>query len=289
MHPVNSNQTIKARVSPKLWLLPYDVSQIDLSAIRHDLAAEQQQRFDTLGNNRKAEFGVTRLFLQYCLHLSLTEHVDFQCETIEQKTNKRQAINIQITEQRSLPPKVNLAEQMGLDFNISHSKHLIAIIIAKAKPESGSVSELELELELKNNQWGLDVEQCRPVRNQESATLFCNPTQLATLHEATSSEYIEHYYRFWTQKEAVLKAKRSGIVDATLKNIEGIPCSENNHLRSSQFINPTDESAYMISAFCNTNTEAIKCQLVDLDKAQQFSLSQAISLTWQNYSLDVSC
>jgi len=158
---------------------------------------------------------------------------------------------------------------MQLSFGISHSKQLIAILIA----EMGSM----------NNNWGLDVEQYRPIRSRENAKLFCNESQLAVLNNASITEYDEYYYRFWTQKEAVLKAKRTGIIDTDLKAIEGTLCQENQALRSSHFVNPIDENTYAISVFCKENTDSIECQIINLNERLQFSQKQSANLQWQNY------
>lgn len=247
---------LKQTIKPILWLLPYQAEHIDATSLSRQLAKNQQSRFDTLRGKRKTEFGITRLFLRHCLQLSLHKQFDLQAEEIE------------IIEQENLPPFVPIADQKRLCFSISHSKQLIAIMIA-AMPS-------------KNSRLGLDVEQSRLIRNPENATLFCNETQLAILNQADSQE---HYYRFWTQKEAVLKAKQSGIVDADLKMIEGVPCIESGPLRSSHFTNPIDQNDYTVTTFCQEHTEKNQCQLVTLDERQQFNLEQTIDLKWQNYQL----
>jgi len=251
MSTVDSIRVIKTK--PKLCLLPYRADKIDLSLLNQHLAKNQQQRFDTLRGNRKVEFGVTRLFFSHCLQQSFNLQQDA----------------IEIIEQENLPPIVTYAQEMQLSFSISHSKQLIAILIA----EMGSM----------NNNWGLDVEQYRPIRSRENAKLFCNESQLAVLNNASITEYDEYYYRFWTQKEAVLKAKRTGIIDTDLKAIEGTLCQENQALRSSHFVNPIDENTYAISVFCKENTDSIECQIINLNERLQFSQKQSANLQWQNY------
>lgn len=253
----------KQTIKPILWLLPYQAECIDDTLLRRQLAKNQQSRFDAVRGKRKTEFGITRLFLRHCLQQSLHKQFGLQTEEIE------------IIEQENLPPLVAIAEQKKIAFSISHSKQLIAIMIA-AMPS-------------KNSRLGLDVEQFRFIRNPESATLFCNEAQLAMLNQATSQEHDEHYYRFWTQKEAVLKARQSGIVDADLKVIEGVACTANGSLRSSHFTNAIDQSNYTVTTFCQEHAEKNQCQLVTLNEKQHFSLEQTIDLKWQNYQLKPIC
>lgn len=260
MSSIENNIVGKKEIKPTLWLLPYHADQIDPTMLQNQLAENQRLRFDNLKNKRKIEFGITRLFLMQCLKRFLHERFNYQTKTIE------------IIEQENSPPKINIDKRINLRFSISHSKNLIAILISEI---------LEQDCD-----WGLDIEQCRLVKNSETAMLFCNTNQLVTLKKTKS--YEEHYYRFWTQKEAILKAKRSGITDTELKTIEGVLSSKSQPLRSTVFFNPIDSCDYMISAFCRENTSTIDCQLVTLDKELRFSTVKPHQLSWQYYQLKLA-
>lgn len=258
MNSVNSNLVGEKASQPTLWLLPYRADQIDLALLQNQLAENQRSRFATLKNKRKVEFGITRLFLLHCLKHLLHEKCGSHKNTVE------------IIEQENSPPTINIAKKINLRFSISHSKNLIAIVMSK--------------MAVGDYTWGLDVEQCRPVKNRETAAFFCNKNQLDSLKKTTA--YDESYYRFWTQKEAVLKAKRSGISDSNLKMIQGDLSNKSQPLRSTLFFNPSDQSDYMISAFCQDNTTAINCQVITLDKKQRFNDAKTLHLTWKNYQLN---
>lgn len=250
------NQTIK----PTLWLLPYQANNFVATELRQLLASNQQHRFDTLRGKRQIEFGVTRLLLQQCMKYTLHSQLEIKDNIID------------IVEQKNLPPCIEVAKHNKLSFSISHSKNVIAILIA---PTSSA-----------RHQWGLDIEQCRSIRNPESATMFCNGTQLSALEQSSKDDYNKLYYQFWTQKEAVLKARLTGIVDGDLKKIEGVFNHEPAPLRSSQFVNPIDQSDYTISAYHHENTQTINCQLLTLNQNHQFNQQRELELAWQNFQLN---
>ena len=85
--------------------------------------------------------------------------------------------------------------QAGLSFNLSHSAELLAAAVA---------SEIEV---------GIDIEQVHPVSELEhAAEVFLSPLELDELGRLEAEEKLEAFFKWWTRKEAALKAVGRGVM-----------------------------------------------------------------------------
>ena len=109
-----------------------------------------------------------------------------------------------------------------LQFNVSHSHHLG--LYAFAYSDYGI---------------GIDLELIRPISNIISlAKRFFTEKEASYLESLSPQEQIETFFRFWTAKEAYLKATGEGLVG--LDNIEVMVSANNsNNTKSNQLIPPT--------------------------------------------------
>lgn len=89
----------------------------------------------------------------------------------------------------------------GPQFNVTHSK--LAMLIAVA--QKGWV--------------GVDAEEVAPIDGLERLIrTCCAPIEVSVLFEAPYSQRLEHFYRIWTRKEALLKGVGIGL-QASLRDI----------------------------------------------------------------------
>lgn len=92
------------------------------------------------------------------------------------------------------PRLADAHDQSKLRFNVAHSGECALIAMTLAR------------------EIGVDVEQCREVRQAEHiAQRYFHPAEIAALLAATPAERNRAFLRCWTGKEAVLKAIGSGI------------------------------------------------------------------------------
>jgi 4'-phosphopantetheinyl transferase len=58
---------------------------------------------------------------------------------------------------------------------------------------------------------GVDIEEVHPISDLEiTASLFLNPDELDEIKGLPNSKKLEHFFKFWTCKEAILKALGTG-------------------------------------------------------------------------------
>lgn len=88
-------------------------------------------------------------------------------------------------------------------FNMAHSEDSVCYIISK------------------NTEVGIDIEKIKDDFDWYSiANIYFTPEEVVHLQELPREEQIKIFFLFWTRKEALLKAKGTGLVD--LENIEAI-------------------------------------------------------------------
>jgi 4'-phosphopantetheinyl transferase len=82
----------------------------------------------------------------------------------------------------------------GLHFNLSHTRGLVAAAVAARHPV------------------GIDVEQIEPRKaDLRTAEEFFAPAEVAALRAMTAAERVSGFFRFWTLKEAYIKAVGAGL------------------------------------------------------------------------------
>ncbi len=81
----------------------------------------------------------------------------------------------------------------GPAFNLSHSGTLAALAIGAATPEIG-----------------LDIERIRPIEDTVARRHF-SPAEYAALSRLRGDDWLTGFYRCWTRKEAIIKARGLGL------------------------------------------------------------------------------
>lgn len=92
------------------------------------------------------------------------------------------------------PRLVKAGYSPSLEFNLAHSAHMTMIAVAAGRPV------------------GVDVEALtRPVRAQAIVERYFSPAELARFASLPRLRYEREFIRYWTAKEAVLKASGLGL------------------------------------------------------------------------------
>jgi 4'-phosphopantetheinyl transferase len=90
-------------------------------------------------------------------------------------------------------PRVNLRlGDCGLDFNLSHTRHLAVVAIG---------SDVKL---------GVDIEELLPIETEIAEHHFSSKER-SDLSVLTGAEWLQGFYNCWTRKEAILKAEGAGL------------------------------------------------------------------------------
>jgi 4'-phosphopantetheinyl transferase len=91
-------------------------------------------------------------------------------------------------------PRLAFPSETGLEFNVSHSGHLLLLAVALDRPV------------------GIDVELLRPVEELSSiARQFFSAREVAELNRIPEPLQLVGFLNCWTRKEAILKAAGGGI------------------------------------------------------------------------------
>lgn len=168
------------------------------SASRHLLGASEHERLNRYQGKRYHEFLQTRLLLRHALSSTLPGTVP--------------PTRWQITERSEQAPLVHQAVEAGWHYSVAHSRGMIAIVISNHGP------------------CGIDLEyQRQRVNIAELAGEWFHPSETELLATLADHERTVAFYRLWTMKEALIKAKGSSIFDGILARAHFVPC------------NPTDE------------------------------------------------
>ena len=128
-----------------------------------------------------------------------------------------------------------------LDFNITHSSNLAACIVS----DQGKV--------------GIDAEEVRPVPIEDFKSIL-STEELVTVHAAGSTSYYS-FFRYWTEKEAVLKAIGQGFLYDNSK-IERINSRESLDELGFQLTTLVLSDSYMVNAAIPNSTGAIAIEEV---------------------------
>ena len=109
--------------------------------------------------------------------------------------------------------KPALSGGKGTEFNLSHSGDMVFIAIANSAPV------------------GIDVEQSREtIAHADLARRFFSTYENASLANMPESERLAGFFRFWTRKEAYLKARGTGITVALSEVDISSPAARNGKI-----------------------------------------------------------
>lgn len=104
------------------------------------------------------------------------------------------------------PEGVSPAARGAYHFNLSHTGHLIAFCAAKAGP------------------LGIDIERVSARRGlAQIARRFFHPRELAYVTAQDQPVSVERFFEVWTRKEALLKAKGTGLATALSEIVVPLP------------------------------------------------------------------
>lgn len=167
-----------------LWIVPSDDPKIlaTLDELQKALLPHEIERYQhIIAESAKREYLITRVFLRRVLS-------DYypQIATNEWyfKTNEHGR------------PQIDNPINSKLDFNISHTKGLIVILIRKDN----------------DYLFGVDVEQKgRARRLLDIAERFFSPQEAADLKTLPRDDQPQRFIEYWTLKEAYIKAKGMGL------------------------------------------------------------------------------
>ena len=91
-------------------------------------------------------------------------------------------------------PKLMIDPFEHLQFNVSHSGNIVVMAVAVENPV------------------GIDVEQIDPYLSvEELVKKVLSPSEQEVLFELPKEERVQHFYTYWTRKEAILKATGQGL------------------------------------------------------------------------------
>ncbi len=240
-----------------LWLLPYTHGDTTFNT-KNNLAALSQdelERFHRSSNKRQREFLLSRLLLRFIMqhYISSTP------------------FNLEVKERTDLPPYIPTAQAHGIHFNISHSHELIGIASTQTRKH--------------NYQLGFDLEYIKPIKDFVKNSFFCNKQQQLKLEQTTDPiEKTALYYRYWTQKEACLKARQTGIGDHALKQIDFQPVNTGviKQLSSTKYQPTRSHDQYQLAVY-STFDYQIKTQLLTINDGQ--FAAKPLPLPWQDFYL----
>lgn len=253
-----SRRSNKEKTILNFWLLPYQNSSYQpIEKLIRQLSESELKKFNSCSAKRKKEFLLGRQLLRLAIQQQLSIPIQ----------------SLQVIERDGLPPRIPLAEENGICFNISHSKNLIGVVINQARTQRN------------NHHLGLDIEHIKSVKNFSTADYFCTTSQLHTLDKAENiKDKTALYYQYWTQKESYLKAMQKGISDTAFKNTEFRRTSETKDSNLSMSIFENDLTAkkehYQIAIY-RSAPHPIHTKIVTLNGSDFNKKIQEPSLNWE--------
>ncbi|MCF8024225.1 MAG: 4'-phosphopantetheinyl transferase superfamily protein [Desulfobacteraceae bacterium] len=166
--------------SAHLWWADLDINESLLRQLAGLLSKQEAQRagrfvLSTPGRNFVAARGMLRLVLASYLEIPPAE------------------VPVAI-DARGKPYLKNTGNLKPIDFNLSHSGDMVLIGLTV------------------NRRIGVDIERIRPKKNPEKiAERFFDPKEAREVAQAPENERLRLFLRYWTSKEAYLKATGDGI------------------------------------------------------------------------------
>lgn len=178
-----------------IWRINLDLPRDKLTDLAVNLSLDERQRAERFYFERdKKKFIACRGLLRVILSLYLKKE-PHQLEFAYSPQGK--------------PELKKIDSEKSLCFNVSHSQDLAVFAIAL------------------NRSIGIDLEYLRPIPNiQQLAERFFSPSEFSVINALPTAEQQEVFFRFWTIKEAYLKATGEGL--AGLQKIAVSFTSENS-------------------------------------------------------------
>ena len=194
--PSDDGRSADGSNSAHIWMVRLDRDESAIQGLRSLLSQEEydhslKYRFDTHRNRFIVRRGTLRMILG--------EYLEIKPQALQYRTGKF--------------GKLFLAgSSQPLKFSVTHS-HIMAII---AVTQAGSI--------------GVDLEYVRPLPDLEAMIGTClSPSERQHLDSCPPALRLEYFYRYWTCKEAYLKALGVGL-DRSLASIQvSLTVSETGH------------------------------------------------------------
>jgi len=234
--------TESTRPTTRVFLCDTDTltSRPSDSALRHLLGNSEHQRLSRYQGKRYREFLQSRLLLRDALSSTLPGTLP--------------PAHWQITERPEQAPLVHQAVEAGWYYSLAHSRGIIAAVISNDGP------------------CGIDLEYQRQRTNiTELAEQWFHPSETELLATLTDHERTAVFYRLWTMKEALIKAKGSSVFSGILARSHFVPC------------NPADEGndlyAHSLELSAAPFSLAIVCRHLPADVTQGYPLTTAKKIT----------
>ncbi len=179
--------------------------------------------------------------------------------------------NIEVVEQKDLPPLLPLLDDMGCTFSISHSNNLVGLAVSRPEFKSSI---------------GLDIEWIKPVRNFSAASFFCNDHQFSEIFKQnTFNEKTDLYYQYWTHKEAVLKSRQGSVFSEEMARIDFHKSANQSQCPdtySSTFLD--NEQKYQIAIHSHKNSAEISVKHLRFEQNQLLN-DRGLLMDWKAFSL----
>jgi len=155
------------------------------TALLNSLGNSERERLSQYQGKRYREFLQSRLLLRYALSATLPASLPPD--------------QWRITERPEQAPLIHQAITQGWHYSLSHSRGMIAVALSNAGP------------------CGVDLEHQRDRANiEELAGQWFHPSEAELLAGLAGDEQIAAFYRLWTMKEALIKAKGSSVFSGLL-------------------------------------------------------------------------
>lgn len=177
--PVARCSVVLSPAEVHLWAANLDLPAAASSLVQPPLSDDEIVRAKRFRFERDRKvFAITRLALRRVI----ARYVPFSPE------------QIQFSYQRNGKPQIAVAQnQIGLNFNISHSEKLAIIAVSLGR------------------RIGIDVERYRTIEFLEIASRYFSDCEYRELSMLPQDELRNSFFAYWTRKEALLKAIGKGI------------------------------------------------------------------------------
>ncbi len=163
-----------------LWSILLTQFESELSQLRELLSADELNRL-----NRSTSEDVKRSFLfsRGCLRKILGQHLRLNPKELRFKYGPHEKPELEPLHDKVIP-----------HFNLSHSRDLLVIALSATQAV------------------GIDVEWVRPNQELDAiARRYFSNDEIKTLSRLNENEKNAQFFRYWTEKEAIVKAMGAGV------------------------------------------------------------------------------
>ena len=250
-------------IAVSLYLFEYrSLAQHIFDGFAKRLDVAQQEKLANINPRKQHEFIISRTLLKYCLNHFLP----------------KKDIQWKITEQSQLPPLVSPANQLNIQFNISHSASMIGIAVCE--------SESTIGFDLQKIKTFDSIE-----RAMQNAKYFCSNQELLLLeqllHQANTisvDQLSVEITKLWTMKEAFFKQQLCGIHQHHLKHTHFQLCADNT--MQGLFTDWQDNCQNLFQmAFFGPKKCAIQCFEITAENDELKLMANKLehTVTWQGF------